>query len=133
MNFAVFLKSFVFFLWIAVFGLIALAIIRASKGNKVGKLSTIILITAVSAVVLTTVSAGLIFIKPEERGVVISAVAPKGYRETPLEPGLNWVIPFLENVEIYPISKQTYTMSIAPMEGQVKGDDSVTARTSDGQ
>lgn len=133
MNFSIVLKSIVSFLWIAVIALIILSVIRASKGNKVNKLSTIILITAIVAVILTTISSGLIFIKPEERGVVISAVAPKGYRETSLQPGLNWVIPFLENVETYPISKQTYTMSITPTEGQIKGDDSVTARTSDGQ
>ena len=34
---------------------------------------------------------------------------------------------------LYPISKQTYTMSIAPNEGQMSGDDSISARTSDGQ
>jgi regulator of protease activity HflC (stomatin/prohibitin superfamily) len=50
-----------------------------------------------------------------------------------LQPGLRWIIPFAENVVIYPISKQTYTMSIAPQEGQIQGDDSVAARTSDGQ
>jgi len=133
MNFSIVLKSIVSFLWIAVIGLIILSVIKDSRGNKVGKLSTVILITVISAVILTTISAGLIFIKPEERGVVISAIAPKGYRETPLQPGLNWVIPFFENVEIYPISKQTYTMSKTPLEGQVQGDDSVTARTSDGQ
>jgi len=43
------------------------------------------------------------------------------------------VVPIIENVVTYPISKQTYTMSIAPLEGQVQGDDSVAARTSDGQ
>jgi regulator of protease activity HflC (stomatin/prohibitin superfamily) len=36
-------------------------------------------------------------------------------------------------VVVYPISRQTYTMSIAPQEGTVQGDDSVTARTADGQ
>ncbi|MGD9092600.1 MAG: prohibitin family protein, partial [Anaerolineales bacterium] len=40
---------------------------------------------------------------------------------------------FFENVIRYPIAKQTYTMSKTPLEGQVQGDDSVTARTSDGQ
>jgi regulator of protease activity HflC (stomatin/prohibitin superfamily) len=50
-----------------------------------------------------------------------------------LQPGLRWVIPFAENVVVYPISRQTYTMSIAPSEGQIAGDDSVEARTSDGQ
>ena len=34
---------------------------------------------------------------------------------------------------LYPISQSTYTMSIAPLEGQIQGDDSVAARTSDGQ
>jgi regulator of protease activity HflC (stomatin/prohibitin superfamily) len=43
------------------------------------------------------------------------------------------VVPFLESVIEYPISRQTYTMSIAPEEGQIVGDDSVEARTSDGQ
>ena len=74
-----------------------------------------------------------VFIEPQERGVVISAVSPLGYRPQALQPGLTWIIPGLENVKLYPISKQTYTMSIAPSEGQISGDDSITARTSDGQ
>ena len=73
------------------------------------------------AVILTTISAGLVFIQPEERGVVISAVAPKGYREQALQPGLRWIVPFLENVTTYPIFQQTYTMSIANLEGDVQG------------
>jgi regulator of protease activity HflC (stomatin/prohibitin superfamily) len=79
------------------------------------------------------VSIGMVFIEPQERGVVISAVSPLGYREQALQPGLQWIIPGLENVKLYPISKQTYTMSIAPNEGDVSGDDSITARTADGQ
>ena len=65
--------------------------------------------------------------------MVISAIDPKGYREQALEPGLHWVIPFAESVVTYPISRQTYTMSIMPSEGQLQGDDSIEARTSDGQ
>jgi len=64
--------------------------------------------------------------------VVITAISP-GYRSQALQPGLRWVIPFVENVVTYPISKQSYTMSIAPVEGQIQGDDSIAARTSDGQ
>jgi len=56
-----------------------------------------------------------------------------GYREQALQPGLRWIIPYFENVVTYKISKQTYTMSIAPAEGQIQGDDSVAARTADGQ
>ena len=31
-----------------------------------------------------------------------------------LNPGLHFIVPFAENVVLYPISKQTYTMSICP-------------------
>lgn len=133
MNFATVLQGFVALLWVVVVGLIVLAVVRASRRQKVGVISTAILVTALLAIILTTVSAGLVFIQPSDRGVVISALAPKGYREQALQPGLRWIIPYFENVVRYPISKQTYTMSIAPLEGQLQGDDSVAARTSDGQ
>ncbi len=133
MNVAIVLQGIVGVLWLAVVGLIAVAILRASRGRKVSGFATAVVLTAVSAIVLTSVSAGLVFIQPEQRGVVISALQPKGYREQVLEPGLRWVIPYFENVVVYSIARQTYTMSIAPLEGEVKGDDSVVARTSDGQ
>ncbi|MCK5793388.1 MAG: prohibitin family protein, partial [Anaerolineales bacterium] len=69
----------------------------------------------------------------QERGVVISALAEGGYRKDILQPGLRWVIPYAENVKTYPISKSTYTMSIAQLEGEIQGDDSIAARTADGQ
>jgi regulator of protease activity HflC (stomatin/prohibitin superfamily) len=133
MNFASVLQGFVALLWVVVVGLLILTIVRAARGYKVRSLSIAILVATILAVVLTTVSAGLVFIQPEERGVVISALAPKGYREDALQPGLNWIIPYFESVTRYPIDKQNYTMSIAPTEGQIQGDDSVAARTSDGQ
>ena len=133
MDIASFLKGGTALLWVVVVGLIVLAVVRASRGQKIKAVSTSVLAVALVAVILTSVSAGLVFIEPEERGVVISALAPNGYREQPLEPGLRWVIPYFERVVLYPISRQTYTMSISPSEGQVQGDDSVTARTADGQ
>jgi len=133
MNVAIVLRGIASLMWIIVVGLIVLAVIRATRGQRTKALSTSILIIAIVAVILTSISAGLVFIQPEERGVVISAIATEGYRQEPLEPGLSWIVPFLESVERYPIAKQTYTMSIAPLEGQIEGDDSVTARTSDGQ
>ena len=118
--------------WLVFLGIIAIAVMRASRRQPVRGLTTAIVVIGVFALVLSTASAGLVFIRPEQRGVVITALAP-GYRQQALQPGLRWVIPFVENVVTYPISKQTYTMSIAPAEGQVQGDDSVAARTSDGQ
>lgn len=133
MDVGVVLKGFAAVLWVLVIALIVLAVMRASRGQKTKSLPIAIIVLSLIAVLLTSTAAGLIFVQPEERGVVISAVNPDGYRQNPMQPGLNWIVPFLENVTRYPISKQTYTMSIAPLEGQLPGDDSVTARTSDGQ
>jgi hypothetical protein len=133
MNIAIALQAIVSVMWLIVIGLIVLAVVRATRGAKVGAISTTILVLAIVAAIITSISAGLVFIQPEERGVVISAVAPDGYRTQALQPGLNWIIPFLENVETYSIARQTYTMSIAQQEGQIQGDDSIAARTADGQ
>lgn len=133
MNITMVLNATVSLFWLLTAALIGLAVFRASRGRNVKAISFVILALALSAIILTTVSAGLVFIQPEERGVVISAVAPKGYREEILQPGLSWIIPFMESVKTYLISRQTYTMSIAQSEGQIQGDDSITARTSDGQ
>jgi regulator of protease activity HflC (stomatin/prohibitin superfamily) len=118
--------------WLLFLGVIVIAVMRASRRQPVRGLTTAIVVIGVLALVLSSASAGLIFIRPDQRGVVITAVSP-GYRAQALQPGLRWVIPFVENVVTYQISKQTYTMSITPTEGQVQGDDSVAARTSDGQ
>ncbi len=133
MNIAVALRGLATIAWVFALAIIALAIVRASRGQSFKVATSLIIGAVVFALVLTAVSAGMVFIQPEERGVVVSALAPKGYRDAILQPGLRWVIPFAENVVIYPISRQTYTMSIAPTEGTVQGDDSVAARTSDGQ
>lgn len=119
--------------WLAVVAIVLLIVVQASRGRPLAKGGFVLLIVVLTAIALSTISAGLVFIEPDKRGVVISAVAPKGYREEALTPGLHWIIPFAENVVQYPISRQTYTMSIAPSEGEVQGDDSITARTSDGQ
>jgi regulator of protease activity HflC (stomatin/prohibitin superfamily) len=93
-----------------------------------------IVIVLVVALVVNVLSAGLVFIEPTERGVVISAVpGQQGVRQDALLPGLNWIVPYFDRVVTYTISRQTYTMSIAAQEGQIQGDDSVEARTSDGQ
>jgi regulator of protease activity HflC (stomatin/prohibitin superfamily) len=133
MNVASFIKVFAAIAWLAFFGLIVITILRASRSKNIKGAVTILLVVLAAALVLTTVSAGLVFIQPEERGVVISALQPTGYRVQPLQPGLRWIIPFFESVITYPISRQTYTMSIASSEGAVQGDDSITARTADGQ
>jgi len=119
--------------WLAFVGVLGFVILRASREHPLRNGGWLIAIFFVVAIVFSSVSAGMVFINPDERGIVISALQPKGYREEALTPGLRWVIPFFESVVTYPISRQTYTMSIAPSEGAIKGDDSITARTQDGQ
>jgi regulator of protease activity HflC (stomatin/prohibitin superfamily) len=133
MNIASVLQAVATFSWLIVVGIIVLAVVRASRAKPLKNAVTLVILAVVFSAVLTTVSAGLVFIQADQRGVVISAVAPKGYRDQTLQPGLRWVIPFAENVKTYSISRQTYTMSVAPTEGQVQGDDSIRARTRDGQ
>jgi regulator of protease activity HflC (stomatin/prohibitin superfamily) len=119
--------------WLLFFAVIVIAVVRASRNRPVKALTTVIIVLGVSALLLSIAGAGLVFIRPQDRGVVISAVSPQGYRQNALEPGLHWIIPFFESVVTYTISQQNYTMSIAPSEGAIQGDDSITARTADGQ
>ncbi|NPV56026.1 MAG: prohibitin family protein [Anaerolineae bacterium] len=133
MNIANLFQGLALLGWVAAIAVVVLAVVQAGRGKPMRRATVTVGIVLVLAVLFSTVSAGLVFINPQERGVVISAVAPNGYRETALQPGLRWIIPFAESVVTYPISRQTYTMSIAPAEGQIQGDDSITARTSDGQ
>ncbi len=133
MQITILVSALAGFSWLLVVGFIALTVLRTRQGKPTRGTVSGIILALVLALVLNAVSAGLVFIQPQERGVVISAVAPLGYREEILQPGLHWVIPYAENVERYSIAKETYTMSIAHAEGERMGDDSIAARTSDGQ
>ena len=133
MQITILVSALAAFSWLLVVAFLVLTVLRARQGKKTRGTVTGIIVAIVAAILLNTISAGLVFIEPQERGVVISAVAPKGYREDVLQPGLRWVIPYAENVKIYSISKNTYTMSIALKEGEIEGDDSIAARTADGQ
>jgi regulator of protease activity HflC (stomatin/prohibitin superfamily) len=65
----------------------------------------------------------LVFIEPDKRGVVLSPWEASGYRQEILEPGWH-LISLGEEVRLYQIVRQTYTMS-AP--------DSIKATTLDGK
>ncbi len=133
MNIASFFRLFATVFWIGTFGFLVYSLLRAGQNRPIRRSGLVIITAFLVSIIFSLLSMGMVFIEPQERGVVISAIAPKGYREQALQPGLQWVIPGLENVKRYLISKQSYTMSIAPSEGQISGDDSITARTSDGQ
>jgi regulator of protease activity HflC (stomatin/prohibitin superfamily) len=132
MNITLVISAIAGLSWVLVVAILVFVVIRASRQQPIKGMTTGLIVALVFALLLNTVSAGLVFIEPQERGVVISAIQ-KGVRPDALQPGLNWVVPYFENVVTYSISRQTYTMSIAAEEGDIQGDDSVQARTSDGQ
>jgi regulator of protease activity HflC (stomatin/prohibitin superfamily) len=119
--------------WLAALAALGFVVFNVTRGRKLGSGAPIIVAAVVLALLLTTVASGLVFVNPEERGVVISALVPGGVRQNVLTPGLHWIIPFAERVQVYSVQRRTYTMSSSPTEGAVQGDDSVQARTKDGQ
>jgi regulator of protease activity HflC (stomatin/prohibitin superfamily) len=119
--------------WVIVILVIGFTVARSARGESGRGSNSLIVGSVIFAIVLSLLSQSVVFIFAEERAVIISPFGgERGYRSQ-LEPGLSLIWPFLENVERYPISKQTYTMSRTSGEGQISGDDSVTARTLDGQ
>ncbi len=133
MNISVLLQGLASFAWIAFFGVLVLIFVRTSRNQAAKGLTSVVIILLVAAVLLTSVGAGLVFLQANEYGVVISAFQPNGYRTQALGPGLHWIIPFIESVQKYSVARQTYTMSSTSSEGAVQGDDSIQARTKDGQ
>jgi regulator of protease activity HflC (stomatin/prohibitin superfamily) len=133
MNISTLLQGVASFAWIGFIGILVTIFLRVSKNQPVKGLSSLVVVFLVVAILLTTVGAGLVFLQANEYGVVISAFQPNGYRTQALGPGLHWIIPFVESVQKYSIAQQTYTMASTTGEGQIQGDDSIQARTKDGQ
>lgn len=126
-------KIIAFLLWAGAIGMLLVVVGRSSRGQPIKGLTTGLVVTVLAAVLVTVLSLGIVFMQPEQRGVVISALQDEGYRSEALQPGLSFIVPLFENVTRYSIARRTYTMSSVAQEGQTSGDDSVRARTKDGQ
>ena len=77
------------------------------------------------------ISRGVIVVEPTERAVVFRTLS--GELTTPRGPGTHIIIPVLEQVILYSVNVNNYTMSSITSEGDIQGDDAVNARTKDGQ
>ncbi|MEZ4678301.1 MAG: prohibitin family protein [Caldilineaceae bacterium] len=96
-------------------------------------LSGRVLLPLLVAITLSFISAAVVFVPPTHVAVVVSLISPGGVRPEPVRAGLHLIVPILEKEVLYPIYWQTYTMSNKMGEGAKAGDDSIRARTSDGQ
>jgi len=132
MNIASLLQGLAGFAWIAVVGVLVLIFTRVSRNQSAKGLNSLAIGLVVVAILMTAVGAGLVFVEPDQRGVVIT-IGKGGILPEALEPGIHWIIPFVQRVELYSIARATYTMASTSGEGQVAGDDSIEARTKDGQ
>jgi len=72
-----------------------------------------------------------IVVDPGEKAVIFNK-ATGNLRVTPNE-GFYFLVPLIEQPTVYDMRARTYTMSIATLEGEIKGDDSLQALTADGQ
>jgi regulator of protease activity HflC (stomatin/prohibitin superfamily) len=120
--------------WIVILGLLLYAasvVIGRNRGTSEARLSMPVVVTwLLVGIVLITLSFSLVVINAGEVGVVFNAI--NGTREEPLNPGLHFVIPFVETVYRYNTQEQVYTMTKVAAEGQVTGDDSLWSPTSEG-
>ncbi|MBE0681234.1 MAG: prohibitin family protein [Anaerolineales bacterium] len=133
MNIASLLQGIASFAWIGVIGVFAAIFIRTSRNQAVKGLSTAAVVLVVLAILLTTASASIVFIEPDELAVVVTVIGGEGIRSESLPAGLHWIVPFAERVERYSILNQTYTMSSVADEGEFASEDSIQVRTKDGQ
>ena len=132
MNIVDVIRAVAGFAWLAAIGLGIMAMARSARNQNARGIGSTVVVVLVIALVLTTLGAGLVYVESNERGVV-KTIRAGGVRSAALGPGLHWILPVVESVVTYSISNQNYTMSAVALEGQVQGDDSIRARTKDGQ
>lgn len=111
---------------------IGAAVMAASQGRPVPRSGLVLgLLGLVVAGIFGVISQGVIIVQPNETAVVFNSVS--GNLETPRGSGTHIVIPVVNQVTIYPISQQQYTMTGGDDIGSAQADDAVRARTVDGQ
>ncbi len=112
-------------------GGIALVVLAASQGRPVRSGILLAVVGIVAGILFSVISQGILIVQPDQVAVVFNTL--NGDLETPRRSGTSIVIPVVQEVTIYPIQQQQYTMSDTTAEGSVVGQDAVAARTVDGQ
>jgi regulator of protease activity HflC (stomatin/prohibitin superfamily) len=116
--------------FLAGFAGVALVVAAASQNRPVRGGVVLAVAGILAGIVLLIVSQGLLVVGPTERAVVFNTIS--GQLEDPRQSGISIVIPGVQVVTIYPVSRQSYTMSGNSQEGAANAD-AITARSVDGQ
>jgi regulator of protease activity HflC (stomatin/prohibitin superfamily) len=131
------LNFLILFAWLALLIVAVRQVVRAARKYRklLPALRTLFsyrwLIYTSSVSILTLVKASLVFVYPQQAGVVVSIFSDDGVRAEPLRGGLHWVVPLAERLVVYPLYWQSYDMSRQSSEHP--GGGTVPARTRDGQ
>jgi regulator of protease activity HflC (stomatin/prohibitin superfamily) len=104
--------------------------VQRRDSSRSGILLTIV--GVVIAAIFFIMGAGVVEVKANEVGVVFNTLNGE-LTDTPLGPGLHIIIPGIQEVTIYSVAQQEYTMSGKVGEGAIRGEDAVEALTQDGQ
>ena len=118
---------------LAAIGGVVLAVTNTARGKSARPGVMLAIIGVVAFLILAPLNAGLVLVEPGQMGVV--------FRQTTsgdaalLEPrpiGLTWIVPFIDQVVIYPVSQQSVTMASSE-ESTSQAHGPVNAITQDGQ
>ncbi|MEZ4669594.1 MAG: prohibitin family protein [Anaerolineae bacterium] len=110
----------------------ALAVAAASQNRPARSGVLLAVVGLVAGIILTIIGQGIIFVEPTQVAVVVNTLT--GDVGEPLRGGTHIVLPIIQRVAVtYPLTQQEYTMSARGTEGAQSGDDSVEARSKDGQ
>ncbi len=123
---------------LGILGGIALTAVNLSRGRKARPGIILAVVGFIFVAILWPLSQGLVLVQPNEVGVVFRQTS-RGDRALldPLQSGLSWVLPFIDQVIIYDVGKQSITMAGSSEFGQVAAPSgqysAVRAISNDGQ
>ncbi len=117
--------------WALAVGGIALAVSATSRRASARPGVLLLVVGVIGGVIMSVINAGLIIISPQEVGVVFRTVGgdDDSIVDVPLGPGINWIIPFIDQVTVYPTNRQSVTLAASEGAGRPP----IQARTNDGQ
>ncbi len=111
---------------------IGLAVMSASQGRSARGGVLLAVVGLLAGLLFSVISQGILIVEPTQVAVVVNTLT--GTLEEPARgAGTSIVIPVVQQYYVYPITQQQYTMAGREIEGQVRGNDAVQARTRDGQ
>lgn len=111
---------------------IGLVVVAVSQGRPVRGGVILAIVGLVAGVLLSVVSQGVLVLEPTEVAVITNTLT--GEVVDTRQGGTSIIIPVIQSVGfIYPTTQSVLVMSATPDEGERSGDDSVEARTGDGQ